>query len=331
MEFAMRIPATAAVTLVTTIGLLAACSGPGRGPLTTRPVQPNPAGPAATATDVAAWQAGDAGTEALFVAAGPSGLDVNRADGSHLQRLGSTPLSRLVVVQPLVVGGVPADFLVAADPDAGVLRGFEIHPQTGALRRIARSSGGPGAPVSSLCAWRDAEGGQRLVFTTTAPALEEWAVSAAPGKIPDKANELVATLLRSSPLAEPAVDCAVDPAGGDVYLIGEDGRTRRVHGDWQAPAAPQPVWTDTGFELRGIEALQTGGATVFLATAADAALVALSPDGRVLGRTPLDVPAGRLAAAGGLLVLVAADGSGARIAPLGEALRRVGAAPRPAP
>lgn len=327
----MRLRAAATLALTTFLGLVAACGPPGPGAIATRPAQPNPAGPAATVTDVAVWQATGAGTQALFVAAGPSGLDVNRADGSHLQRLGSTPLSRLAVVQPLSVDGVAADFVVGLDPEAGALRAFEVHPQTGALRRIARTRGGPTQPVSSLCAWRDADGGQRLVLTTTAPALEEWAVSAVAGRIPGKANELVAVLLRSSPLAMGVVDCAVDPLRGDIYLIGADGRASRVRADWAGPVTPEPLWPEVG-KLNGIEALRQDGdgATVLLATGADAALLALSPEGRLLGRAQLDLPAARVAAAGSLLALTAEDGGGARLAPLGEALHRLGVGPRPA-
>ncbi|MCU0975426.1 MAG: hypothetical protein MUC71_03845 [Steroidobacteraceae bacterium] len=329
----MNNPATALAALTATLSLLSACGSQGQGSVTlaTQAVQPNPAGPASTAVDVAGWGGAAAGPAALYVSGGPSGLDVQRADGSHLQRLGSTPLSRLVVVNGLVVDGVAADFIVAVDPEAGRLRGFEIHAQSGALRRIARSSGGPAGPVTSLCAWRDAEGRHRLVFTTPAPKLEEWEVSAVAGKIPGKANEIVATPLRVSPLGFAAVDCAVDPANGDVYLLDGEGVAYRIAADWQAPAMAQRVWADAGMALRGIEAHRDGGTTHLLATTSDGSLAALAPDGRLLGRVELDVPAGRLAAAGGLLALVAANGQGARIAPLGEALRLVGVGPRPAP
>lgn len=321
----MRRPAAALTALAASLGLLAACDGQARGPLITRALQPNPAGAADKALDVAIRAPAGEGVAALFVATGAGGLDVHRIDGSHLQRLGSTPVTALAIVADLPVGAVPADILIAADPDAGLLRAFEIQRQTGALRRIARSNATPGGPVTSLCAWRDAEGRHRLVVTTAAPALEEWSLEAAAGKIPGRANEIVAAPLRSSPLDFPASDCAVDPSVGDVYLLDPDGHAWRVAGEWTADAAPERAWEEAGLALRGITAHHSDGVTQLLATGSDGSLFALAPDGRLLARTRLDVPAGRLAAGGGLLGIVAADGSGARIAPLGQALGSTGA------
>lgn len=301
------------------------CSERGQETLTSLPAKPNPTGPAERLEDVAAWSDRERGIETVYVAAGPRGLDVHRADGSHLQRLGSTPAAFVVLLEGMAVDHALADFIVTVDPDARTFRGFEIHGATGGLRRIARSRGNPLETVTALCSYRAADGSQRLIMATAEPALIEWSLSAVSGKIRGRANEIVSTQLRRATLAAGASDCAVDARTGAVLLLDAEGRLRRIAGRWGDTVVPERVPGQSGAPLRGIAIVaREARPAVLLATTSDGRVRALTPAGEKIGEIAVDIPGRMLSAEGSLLAFVDDARTQLRLAPLAEALRLLG-------
>jgi hypothetical protein len=314
--------------------LLTACGGqPGdarpRQELALGAFQPNPAAPPQSVLDVAGWSAaGEPAAAALYVAVGAAGVDVQRADGRHLQRLGRSPVMRVALVEGVTVDDRPVTLLAGADTDTGAVRWFAVDDMSGALQRMPEASTLVEGGINGLCAQRDpVTGASYLVATTRDGHLERWRVTARSERIAGKPQRVTTYLERRAPLEAPAGDCAANPATGGLLALGGAGELLRVvlPADPDAPATVEALAGADATGLRDIAlAEREDGGTVILAIdASGRQLRVLSTAGRGLATLALPQAASAVAASRAALAIVTAGGDSMQFAPWGEVEARL--------
>lgn len=282
--------------------------------------EPNPAGPPAEVLDVVGCGAAGSPAAALYLAVGAAGLDVHRADGRHLQRLGRSPVTRLARLDDVAVDDRRVPLLAAADGDTGIVQWFAVDERSGALQRMPSPSMRIEGGLGGLCGQRDpASGATYLVATTLDGHLERWQVEARSERRPGRPHRVLATLDRRVPIDAPAGDCAADPATGDLVIVRADGALRRA--SWPSDPAQvallEPFGADPESRQRDITFVgRAGGDPVLLALDhSGKELRILSGTGHPLASWRLPQPAGAVAGGPPALAIVTATGDAMRFAP----------------
>lgn len=306
--------------------LLPACADEPRGPATP-PVlalaefEPNPAAPTAAVLDVTVWSSADLpAASALYVAIGADGIDVHRADGGHLQRLGRSSVTRLARLEGVAVDDRRVTLLAGADGETGTVHWFAVDERSGALQRMPSASTYIGGGLGGLCGQRDpASGAAYLVATTLDGHLERWRVEARSERNPGRPHRVLATLERRVPLDAPARECAADPATGILLVIGDGGALLRatLPGDVAGPVRTAPVASVAGAPARDVAWVErAGGLSLILVLDVDGqGLRVLSAAGDTLASWRLPQAAAALAGGPPALAVVTAEGDSMQLIP----------------
>jgi myo-inositol-hexaphosphate 3-phosphohydrolase len=283
--------------------------------------EPNPAGPPAAVLDVAGWgAAGAPAAAALYVAIGVAGIDVHRADGSHLQRLGRSPVTRLARLDGVAVDDRRVTLLAGADGETGTVQWFAIDERSGALQRMPSASTRIEGGLAGLCGQRNPESGAAyLVATTLDGHLERWQVEARSERIPGRPHRVLATLERRVALDRPAGECAADPATGELLVIGDGGALLRANlpRGMAETVRTAPLASAPAAAVRDIAWIERAdGNPVILALDDDGrGLRVLSAAGDPLANWTLAQAAGAVAGGPPALAVVTAGGNSMQFAP----------------
>lgn len=283
--------------------------------------EPNPAAPPAAVLDVAGWSsAGEPPAAALYVAIGVAGIDVHRADGHHLQRLGRSPVTRLARLDGVAVDDRHVTLLAGADGETGTVQWFAVDERSGALQRMPSASMRIEGGLAGLCGQRDpASGAAYLVATTLDGHLERWQVEARSERNPGRPHRVLVTLERRVQLDRPAGECAADPETGELLVIGDGGALLRaaLPTDMGEPVRTAPLASAPAAAARDIAWIERAdGDRVILALDVDGrGLRVLSAAGDPLASWTLAQAAGALAGGPPAFAIATAAGDSMQFAP----------------
>jgi 3-phytase len=185
--------------------------------------------------NVAFWQVPGAAERLVIGAAGITGLQVYRPDGTRLAHLETVDTGLVTTIPGMAIAGEQTTLIVVYDAGAATLAAYTFDPASGRFLPAMPDPVPVGDEVTGLCQYRSRLSGTDYVYAVTdAGLIHHYELYGA-------ADGVAARLLRTIPSGKGSGFCADDPRDGALYVAEESTGVWRIGAEAEADTTREPV------------------------------------------------------------------------------------------